>query len=348
MNSRERVLCSLNHVKPDRAPTDLEATKEIWDKLLKHFKTTDYDLVKNALKIDCRWLGPEYKGPEGKAFSDGSYEGWGGSILRNVSNEFGSYEEVVKYALDEAETPDDIDRLLRAPDPDDYDFSCIPGMCKEYNEYFLLAGTASMFYYPTMVRSMEKIMIDMAINPEMAHYLFNKSVEWHLAYHERLFEAGKGRIDALQIADDFSSQRGPLMSREMFVDFFREPFKKFVDLGKSYGAKIYLHCCGSAYKLIPDLIDWGVEILDPIQTTASDMDPLNLKTQFGHKLSFHGAVNTQSILPNGTCDDVRNNVRELVETLGKGGGYIMSACHFIQADVPIENVLAMYELENRN
>lgn len=182
MNSRERVLCALNHVKPDRAPTDLQAVGEIWDRLGAYFKTKDNELILNSLEIDCRWLWPKYSGPASEVYADGCYEGWGGSILRKVRNQFGSYEEVVKYAVDEAETAEDIDKLLKMPDPDDYDYSSITEMCKYYKDYFLFAGCASMFYYPTMVRSMEKILIDMAINPELAHALFKKSVDWHLAW----------------------------------------------------------------------------------------------------------------------------------------------------------------------
>lgn len=347
MKSRERVLTAMNHVQPDRAPTDLQAVEEIWVKLRNHFKTTSNDDILNALNVDCRWIGPSYIGPLPKTYSDGSYKGWGGSILKKVKNQFGAYDEVVKFALNEAETCEDMDKLIKLPDPNDYDFSVITKMCKKYDDNFILAGWASMFYCPTLVRSTENVLVDMALNPEMASYLFNISVEWHLAYHERLLAAGKGRIDAMQIADDFSTQLAPLMSPEMFRMYFKDPFKKFVDLGKSYGAKIFLHCCGSVYKLVPDLIEWGVEILDPVQTTASNMVPEQLKTEFGKKLTFHGAVNTQLILPCGTSEEVKKNSRNLVEVLGKDGGYILSACHAIQADVPVENVLALYDLSNR-
>jgi uroporphyrinogen decarboxylase len=197
----------------------------------------------------------------------------GGSLIRKVKNKYGSYEEILKFVLDEAETPEDIDRLLNPPDPDKYDFESVTEACNRYKDYFILAGWANVFYTPCQVRSMENILVDMAINPEMAHYLIKKSVDWHLAYHERLLDAGKGKIDALQIADDFSTQLSPLMSVDMFRTYFKEPLKKFVDLGKSYGAKIYLHCCGSAYKFISEFIDIGVEILDPIQTTTANMEP---------------------------------------------------------------------------
>lgn len=118
-------------------------------------------------------------------------------------------------------------------------------------------------------------------------------------------------------------------------------------MGKSYGAKIFLHCCGSVYKPLPEIIDAGIEILDPIQTTAANMDPQRLKTEFGNKLTFHGAADTQKILPYGTPDDVKRNARELISILGKDGGYILTSCHCLQSDVPIVNILALYDVSIR-
>ncbi|MBC7961288.1 MAG: hypothetical protein H7X94_15630 [Vallitaleaceae bacterium] len=347
MNSRERVLCAISHVQPDRTPTDLQAVNEIWDKLKKHFNTTNDEKILTALEIDCRWLQPIYKGPATKTLSDGTYEGWGGSIIRKVFNSSGSYDEVARYVLDEAVSIEDIERLLKLPNLDHYDFSVVTESCKKHDDKYLLAGFASTLYYPTLVRNMENILMDMAVNPDMAHVLFKKCFEWHLGYHERLLVAGGGRIDALQMADDFCTQQSPLMSTEMFKTYFKGHLKKFSDMAKSYGATTYLHCCGSAYKLIDEFIDAGVEILDPIQTTASNMSPHTLKNEFGDKLTFHGAAETQFILPFGTTEDVRRNAKDLVATLGKNGGFILSSCHYLQSDVPIENVLALYEVTNR-
>lgn len=168
-----------------------------------------------------------------------------------------------------------------------------------------------------------------------------------MAFHERLLAAGKGRIDVMQLADDFSTQLGLLFSVDMFRRYFKEPLKKFVELGKSYSAKIFFHCCGCAYGIIPELIDIGVEILDPIQTTTPNMEPERLKREFGGKLAFHGAMNTQSTLPLGTPDDVRREAKEMISILGKNGGYILTSCHFLQPDVPVENIIAMYDMSNR-
>lgn len=347
MNSRERVLMSINHVQPDRTPTDFQAVNDVWIKLAKHFKTGSYDTILEALDIDCRWVNPPYTGPAPTVNSDGSFEGWGGSLLRVVRNQHGSYEEVSKYAVDEAETPEDIDRLLKLPDPDHYDYSVVAEQCRKYDEYCIFAGMASAFYYPTLVRSLENILVDMALYPEMANHLFKRCTDWHLAFHERLLAAGKGRIDALQIADDFSTQTGLLFSIDMFRKYFKKPLKNFVELGKSYGTKIFFHCCGCAYGIIPELIDIGVEILDPIQTTTPNMEPEKLKREFGEKLAFHGAMNTQYTLPLGTPEDVRKEAKEMVRILGKDGGYILTSCHLLQSDVPVENILALYEVEHR-
>ena len=160
-------------------------------------------------------------------------------------------------------------------------------------------------------------------------------------------EAGSGRIDAMQLADDFCTQLDTIISVEMFRKYLREPMGEYISLAKSYGAIPYLHCCGSAYRLIPEFIDMGIKILDPVQTVAKNMEPSRLKTELGNKITFHGGGETQAILPRGNTDDVRKSAKMLSKTLGKNGGYIMSSCHFLQSDVPIENVLAFYELENR-
>lgn len=347
MTSRERVLAALNHIQPDRTPTDFQAVGTIWERLYKHFRTNDMKDVLDALAIDCAWVDPEVGRQPAKLDEDGLIIGWGGSRIRTIFNNYGPHDEIVRYATDGCNTPEEMDEAITLPDLDTWDFSAIGRACEKYGDRFLIGGFASIFYYPTLIRSMEQILLDMALKPERADHLFSRCFEWHMDYHTRLLEAGKGRIDAMQLADDFSTQLDLLMSVDMFRRFFKEPMREYVKLAKSYGAMVYLHCCGSAYKLIPEFIDIGVNILDPIQTMARNMEPQMLKAQFGDRLSFHGGGETQGILPHGSADEVRENARMLSRTLGKDGGYILSSCHFFQADVPVTNILAFYELENR-
>lgn len=344
---RERVLKALAHKQPDRTPTDFQATGEIWEKLFAYFKTDDMKSVLDHLHIDCAWVDPQVLRLAVKRDSEGLLIGWGGSRSRIVKNDYGAYEEIVRYATDGCNTIEEIDRALSLPDLLEWDFSSIKKACKQYDDRFLIGGFASAFYYPIQLRRMEDFFVDMALNPEIAHHIIKLCFDWHMSYHEKMLKAAGGRIDAMQIADDFATQLDLLISKDMFREFFKKPILEYVALAKSYGAVPYLHCCGSAYHLIEEFIEMGIEILDPVQTAARNMEPEKLKEEFGEKITFHGGGETQEIFPHGSAEEVRQNARYLSETLGKNGGYIMTSCHFLQPDVPIENILAFYEPENR-
>jgi uroporphyrinogen decarboxylase len=347
MLKRERVHSAVAHKKPDRIPTDIQATPEIWQKLFKHFKTDSMKTVQEQLQIDCSWVDPEVLRIPEKKDSDGFIIGWGGSRCSMVHNPCGAYLEVVHYATDGCETPNDIDRVLALPDLEDMDLNAIKKACSEMDDYFLLGGFASAFYYPTLVRRMEDILMDMVLRPELIHHLIKRCFDWHIEYHEKLLKAAQGRLDAMQLADDFSTQLNLIMSVAMFREFYKKPLLEYIALAQSYNAIPYMHCCGSVYNLINELIEMGIRILDPVQTKAANMTPEKLKNEFGDRIVFHGAGETQDILPHGKVDDVRGNAKMLSGVLGHNGGYIMSSCHNIQPDVPLENVLAFYELENR-
>lgn len=344
---RERVLKALHHEQPDRTPADFQAVSEIWERLKNHFHTEDMKEILDQLEIDCAWVDPEVLRTADQKDENGYLTGWGGSRLRYVYNRFGAHEEIVKYAADDCATISEIDAALILPDLNKCDFTSVTQACSRYDDRFLIGGFASSFYYPTLVRNMEDLLADLILEPALARHLIKRCFDWHMDYHERLLKAAGGRLDAMQIADDFATQLGLLISVDTFREFFREPIREYAALAKSYGAIPFLHCCGSAYHLIEEFINLGIEILDPVQTTAVNMEPGRLKQEFGSRLSFHGAGETQAIFPTGSTEEVREHARMLSRILGKDGGYIMSSCHFLQADVPIENILAFYEVENR-
>ena len=347
MTRRERVQCALNHEKPDRTPTDFQAVSEIWEQLFEHFGTGEMKTVLDNLEIDCAWVDPEVTRKPSEKDEEGLIIGWGGSKIRTIYNSTGAHDDIVHFVTTGCETIDEMEAALKLPDIDEFDFSGITAACDRHGDRYLLGGFASIFYYPTLVRSMEDILTDMVLNEDLARYLFKRCFDWHLEYHTRLLEAGKGRIDAMQLADDFCTQIDLIMSIEMFRKYFRGPMEEYIALAKSYGATPMLHCCGAAYHLIPEFIDMGIKILNPVQTVCKNMEPARLKADFGDKITFHGGGETQHVLPCGTTDDVRANAKMLSQTLGRNGGYIMASCHFLQSDVPLENVLAFYELENR-
>ena len=347
MTRRERVQAAVHHQQADRTPTDFQAVGEIWEKLFAHFNTTDMKTVLDHLDVDCAWVDPEVTRKPAETDEDGLIIGWGGSRIRTVYNAYGAHDDIVRFATDGCDTIEKMEAALSLPDIDEFDFSGVRNACERYSDRFLLGGFASIFYYPSLVRSLEDILIDMAINEDLAKYLFKRCFDWHLEYHKRLLEAANGRLDAMQLADDFATQLDLIMSKEMFRKYFRDHMCDYIDLAKSYGAIPFLHCCGSAYHLIPEFIDMGIQILNPVQTVARNMEPERLKAEFGKQITFHGGGETQHILPHGTPDEVRENARMLSKTLGKNGGYIMGPCHFFQSDVPVENILAFYEPDNR-
>mgnify|MGYP000421492683 CR=1 FL=1 len=145
------------------------------------------------------------------------------------------------------------------------------------------------------------------------------------------------------MGDDFGNQNGPLVPLSLWRRFFKPGFKAYIDLAHRFGLKVMHHTCGSVRDLIPDFIECGLDILQSLQPRARGMDLAELKREFGHDLCFHGGVDIQELLPRGTPEDIRREVKRLIDVGSPGGGYIISTAHNILPDVPIENVLALYE-----
>jgi uroporphyrinogen decarboxylase len=189
---------------------------------------------------------------------------------------------------------------------------------------------------------MEKAMMLLVTEPEMVAAAIEEIMKFFISYYERIFEAGSGLIDFLFYKDDFGAQNNLLISQTTFREFFFSNIKGLSDLAGSFGATFILHSCGSVMKLIPDFIEAGVAVLDPIQVTAREMDIYKLKQEFGQRLSFHGGIDVQRLMPFGTIEEITNKAKETIEVLGRDGGYFFSPSHRFQPDTPIENIAALY------
>ncbi|MCD6469691.1 hypothetical protein J7L29_02700 [Candidatus Bathyarchaeota archaeon] len=193
------------------------------------------------------------------------------------------------------------------------------------------------------LRGVKQALIDPLINSEFTRRLYEKITEFYLELNKRCFEEADGLIDIFMMGEDLGTQEGLLVSPKIFREFIKPYLAKHVQLAKRYGVKVMLHSCGAIHELIPDLIEMGIGILNPIQVRAKGMNPIELKREYGDKLSFHGGIDIQQTLPYGAPKDVRAEVRERIQTLGRGGGYILCTTHNIQPDTPLINILAMYE-----
>jgi len=216
----------------------------------------------------------------------------------------------------------------------------------ENSEYsIVLAVGCNMFETGTFLRGMANFMIDMYTDKKRTKYLLDKLVERNLVKLEKIIDGVGEYVDLLQFGDDLGGQDGPFMSPQVYEEVFKPRHKKMWDfVHDNSNCKVFLHSCGSIYKLLPSLIDAGLDVLNPVQTTARDMEPEKLKKEFGKDIIFWGGgCNTRDILAKGTPEQVREDVKRRVAVLAEGGGMVFNQIHNILADVPPENVISMFE-----
>ena len=187
-------------------------------------------------------------------------------------------------------------------------------------------------------------MMDLALNPRYAHRLIDKIMEAMLGYLDVMLQRHGEGIDIIYMADDYCSQQGPLFSPAAFREYVMPYLRIAAEKVHQRGKKFLLHCCGAVRPLLPMIIEAGVDMLEPIQIRAEGMEPAGLKRDFGGDLCFYGGVDLQQVLSRGTPDTVADEVRRLIDILGRDGGFILGPGHtYIQVDCPMENILAMYE-----
>jgi uroporphyrinogen decarboxylase len=218
----------------------------------------------------------------------------------------------------------------------------------EKTEYAIVTGN----FVGLVVTSMQFVMgyedwyLKLALSPKELLYATEVYLENHLLpFLDGVYREIGPYIDvAYCVADDMATQLGPSFRLDLFRKYFKPMHKKIIETTKRHtSAKIMFHICGAAYPYLADLIEIGVDIINPVQNNAAGMEEERLKRDFGRDLSFWGAIDTQNVLSTGSREQVVDEVRRKIEVLGKDGGYIFSPCHDIQRNTPLENVIAMYE-----
>ncbi|PRR69897.1 uroporphyrinogen decarboxylase family protein [Neomoorella humiferrea] len=209
----------------------------------------------------------------------------------------------------------------------------------------VISSGCSLLESGNYLRRMDNFLMDIYTCPEEVERLLDVLVEQHLALLEKVCKAVGDVVDIIRFSDDLGMDQGPLMSPEVFRKIFKPRLALLCDYVKKHSnMHTFLHSCGSIYKLLPDLIEAGIEIINPVQTTAKDMEPYRLKKEFGNDITFWGGgCNTRSILNRATPKEVKDYVKRQLEVFAPGGGYIFNQEHNILPDVPPENIIAMFE-----
>jgi len=348
MTSKERIRNAVNHKTTDKLPKDFLATNFTMDKIKRELKLKNDEEVYRYFDCDVRSLDitKAYNGKPLKTYTKNGeiHEAtfWGYERKHHFTGT--DYNMITtKFALD-----DDVDINIALdkytfPSADDFDYSQVLTFADEHPDKAICFGHAGAYQMSaTNLRNTELLFMDMALNTDGCHRLFDNMNNFLLDHYEKALEAGKGKVDILRIHDDYGTQISMLFSIDMWKDYFMENLKKFVDLAHRYDAMLMQHSCGAIEPLIPYFIECGVDILDPIQK-VNGLEPKHIKNSYGNDVTFHGGIDTQFLLPSVTPDEVRKECSDYIDILYKDGGYIFTGSQQIQSDVPMENLIAMYE-----
>ncbi len=374
MNSRERILCSLSHKEPDHVPLDIGGSdvtgihRDAYKNLARHFGLKEdapicetiqqvvlpEEALLQKLEVDVRpifpnnpnnWE-PEYEDAgEQKQFLDE----WG--VRWAMPKKGGLYFDMISHPMANFTQASDISKF-NVPDP--ANSGRFKGLRESVKKFVANSQAAIMMMPPYggmfesgfWLRGYKQFFMDLGGNPRMVEAILDTTLQFRLSYWAKALEEIGDLVDVVVEYDDLGSTTSTLVSPAMYRKYLKPRHKELYSFIKSHAhVSVFLHSCGAIYPLIPDFIEAGVDILNPIQVSATNMgDGKKLKQEFGKDITFWGGgVNTQSTLPRGSLQDVREEVRRRIRDFAPGGGYVFAAVHNIQPDVPPENIVAMLE-----
>ena len=365
MTSRERVLAALRYEEPDRVPLDLGGLSSTIETVpyndlkkylgLKHetkiiirdHVEPDQEIL-DMFEIDTRYI--RMKPPNNfktHIEPDNSYvDEWGTRWKKPVSS---LYWDPVEFPFKDATIED----LETYPWPDPDDPGRVDGLREEVKRLREETNCAIIADEPFscpfengcfVLRGPEQFLLDMAMNRQFVKTFLEKLTDLTIRFYQNYLDAVGDYIDIVMVSDDLGTNEGPFFSMESYRELVKPYQKRYWNFIKqNTDAYLFLHSCGSVYYFIPDFIELGVDILNPVQVSAKNMDSKKLKTEFGDKITFWGGIDTQQVLPFGTLEDVENEVKKRISDFAPGGGYILTAVHDIQAGVSPEKICRMYE-----
>lgn len=383
MNSRERMLCVLNHREPDRVPIDLGGTQvssihvDAHRALCEHLDidpepvvmadvvqqvVTPCDALLERLEIDTRGLFPGcshnrgFEHAQDKGDCIEHVDEWG--FTQRIKKQGGFWWSQIGAPLDGMEV--DPDALAAYRWPDAADPTRLVGLRQQAEAYrnqgkiVVCKGiSAGLLEMGQRIRGMSNFLCDLLADPKTAETILDRILESKKQFWGMLLDEIGDLVDIVAEADDYGTQQSQLISLDTFKSLMEPRLRELIGFIKERHALrrpadepgfVFFHSCGNVRPYLPDFIEMGIDILNPVHISASGMEPESLKKEYGREIVFWGGgVETQHVLPTGTPEEVREDVRRNVEALMPGGGYVFGTVHNIQAEVPPENLMAMWE-----
>jgi uroporphyrinogen decarboxylase len=349
LTPRERVKLALSHKETDRVPVDFLATPEFWNIIKKFLRIDSNEDVMKHLGVDVRHPRLDYIGPPLQTFPDGSYKDVWGIRWRPMPHTGGVYYEIAEGPFENIKDFGEIGEHPW-PNPEWWDMENLISQIGSWDKDIEFAlcfddfGDPGGFYeIAGYMRGMERLLFDMAERPDIVNEIISAVTDFFCVLAERLFSRLGNRIDLIWTSDDIAHQHGLIMSTSMWQDLIYPHHKRFNQRVHEMGGTIMYHSCGSIMEAIPGLIDMDIDVLDVLQFSADNMAPDDIKRRYGDTLSFHGGADIQHMLPNSSQTEVVETISQIITTMGRGGGFVLSPCHAVQIDTPPENIVAMFE-----
>ncbi|WP_049783361.1 uroporphyrinogen decarboxylase family protein [Mahella australiensis] len=326
MNSKERVRRAVAFKEVDRVPAGLFGTPTYYEEgLAKYIGTGSIEEMYCALGVDiwhCKF---------------------GLKYVDDTPNPPQNYAGITKLPFEYVYTVDEVE-AYEFPDISKFDAAELAKEIEEHQQFAVCGGiNSAIFHHYLWMCGQENALCYLKSQPDVAKAIIRRITDFFVEYLKKVLEAGRGKIDIIENCNDFGTQRSMFISPDDFREFFKPQLKRLYDTAKEYGVMYMQHSCGAIAPIIPDFIEMGADILNPIQVMADGMDIERLAKEYKGKITFYGGIDTQHLLPEGPEERIREEARKTVGYFDKEGGYILSGSQGLLDDIPYSHAVAMLE-----
>jgi len=346
MTRRERVMKALNHELPDRTPVHVIGVDEP-ERYFASMGVSTGDELTGALDLDVAYVRSydDYAGPE----LPENVSIWGTPVFEEGNGRMTTYSESRgAHPLSDAGTVGDVERHAW-PSAENYRYDILRTKAASCGDAarILFMGWEPVFCRVLDLFGAQEAMVRHWLDPGTVEAVIERISDFLVSRARMMLEAAADSAEAFWFGDDFASERGMIISPDMWRRFYRPTYRRIFDLVKAHGLKVWFHSCGSPVEVLPDLVDMGMDVWETCQMHLAGNDPATLKRDYGRHLSFFGGISTQRTLPFGTEEEIRAEVRQRIDVLAQRGGYICGPDHSVRPEVPLGSLLALLDEARR-